>query len=177
MADADFEQGLQRYQRKLRYGALDRQWQGPIAIRPMIQLRSPLSPLRTHARHPSRLPRPGPVVAMKIRIMGQPAEVDHAVRVLQENKDLDVTGVNGPYPNRRNSRMVRVYVEAQQPDRYAIFDADTGTQHSGWMSKDDSKTMAYLRTVRGETALLAGPPVPLADPPVQLADPRMDRKP
>lgn len=40
---ADFEQGLQRYKRKLRYGALDRQWQGPIAIRPMIQLRSPLS--------------------------------------------------------------------------------------------------------------------------------------
>ena len=63
---ADFEQGLQRYKRKLRYGALDRHWQGPIAIRPMIQLRSPLSPLRTHARHPRRLPRPGPVVAMTL---------------------------------------------------------------------------------------------------------------
>ena len=73
---------------------------------------------------------------MKIRIMGLPAEVDHTVRVLQENKELDVTEVNGPYPNRGNSRMVRVYVEARQPDRYAIFDADTGTQHSGWMSRD-----------------------------------------
>jgi hypothetical protein len=73
---------------------------------------------------------------MKIRIMGLPAEVDHTVRVLQENKELDVIEVNGPYPNRGNSRMVRVYVEAQQPDRYAIFDADTGTQHSGWMSRD-----------------------------------------
>lgn len=73
---------------------------------------------------------------MKIRIMGLPAEVDHTVRVLQENKELDVIEVNGPYSNRGNSRMVRVYVEAQQPDRYAIFDADTGTQHSGWMSRD-----------------------------------------
>jgi hypothetical protein len=50
---ADFEQGLQRYQRKLRYGTLDRQWHGPTAIRPMIHLRSPLgrcAPMRvTHA--------------------------------------------------------------------------------------------------------------------------------
>ena len=50
---ADFEQGLRRYQRKLRRGALYRDWQGPIAIRPMIQLRSPLArcaPMRvTHA--------------------------------------------------------------------------------------------------------------------------------
>jgi hypothetical protein len=36
---ADFEQGLQRYEQKLRRGALDRQWRGPSAIRPMIQLR------------------------------------------------------------------------------------------------------------------------------------------
>jgi hypothetical protein len=75
---------------------------------------------------------------MKIRIMGLPAEVDHTVRVLQENKELDVIEVNGPYSNRGNSRMVRVYVEAQQPDRYAIFDADTGTQHSGWMTRDEA---------------------------------------
>lgn len=39
---ADFEQGLQRYKRKLRHGALDRQWHGPIAIRPLIQLRPAL---------------------------------------------------------------------------------------------------------------------------------------
>ncbi len=40
--DADFEEGLQRYQGKLRHGALDREWHGPVAVRPMIQLRSPL---------------------------------------------------------------------------------------------------------------------------------------
>ena len=39
---ADFEDGLQRYQRKLRHGALDRQWRGPAAVKPMIQLRSEL---------------------------------------------------------------------------------------------------------------------------------------
>jgi hypothetical protein len=50
---ADFEQGIERYQRKLRLGARDRQWHGPAAIRPMIQLRSSLdrcAPMRiTHA--------------------------------------------------------------------------------------------------------------------------------
>ena len=39
---ADFEDGLQRYQRKLRHGALDRDWHGPAAVKPMIQLRSEL---------------------------------------------------------------------------------------------------------------------------------------
>jgi hypothetical protein len=39
---ADFEQGLQRYQQKLRQGAMDREWRGPLAVRPMIQIRSPL---------------------------------------------------------------------------------------------------------------------------------------
>ena len=37
---ADFEEGLQRYQRKLRRGRLDQEWSGPVAVRPMIQLRS-----------------------------------------------------------------------------------------------------------------------------------------
>ena len=50
---ADFEQGLQRYKRKLRHGTLNRHWHGPIAIRPMIQLRPSLdrcAPMRvTHA--------------------------------------------------------------------------------------------------------------------------------
>jgi hypothetical protein len=40
--NAHFEDGLQRYQRKLRHGALDRQWHGPAAVKPMIQLRSEL---------------------------------------------------------------------------------------------------------------------------------------
>jgi hypothetical protein len=40
--EADFEQGLQRYEQKLLQGALDREWRGPTAIRPMIQLRSEL---------------------------------------------------------------------------------------------------------------------------------------
>jgi hypothetical protein len=40
--NADFEDGLQRYQRKLRHGALDRQWRGPAAVKPMIALRSEL---------------------------------------------------------------------------------------------------------------------------------------
>ena len=54
---------------------------------------------------------------MKIRIMGLPAEVNQTVKVLQQNKELDVIQVNGPYPNRGNSRMVRVYIEAQlHPD-------------------------------------------------------------
>jgi hypothetical protein len=39
--EADFEQGLQRYQRKLARGT-DHHWRGPVAVRPMIQLRSPL---------------------------------------------------------------------------------------------------------------------------------------
>ena len=29
--NTDFEDGLQRYQRKLRHGALDRHWHGPAA--------------------------------------------------------------------------------------------------------------------------------------------------
>ena len=40
--NADFEQGLQRYSRKLRHGTLDGQWYGPVVIRPMIQLRPAL---------------------------------------------------------------------------------------------------------------------------------------
>ncbi len=39
---ADFEEGLQRCKRKRRHGDLDH-WHGPVVIRPMIQLRSPLA--------------------------------------------------------------------------------------------------------------------------------------
>jgi len=47
--DADFDQGLERYQQKLRRGALDKQWSGPLAVRLMIELISPYhrcSPMR-----------------------------------------------------------------------------------------------------------------------------------
>ena len=39
--DADFDHGLQRYQRKLRRGAHDTHWHGPLAVRPMIELIAP----------------------------------------------------------------------------------------------------------------------------------------
>jgi len=39
--DADFDHGLQRYQRKLRHGAHDTHWHGPLAVRPMIELIAP----------------------------------------------------------------------------------------------------------------------------------------
>jgi len=47
--DADFGQGLERYQQKLRRGALGKQWSGPLAVRLMIELISPYhrcSPMR-----------------------------------------------------------------------------------------------------------------------------------
>ena len=51
--NTDFEQGLKRYQRKLRLGDRDRQWHGPSEVRPMIQLLPPpgrSEPMRiTHA--------------------------------------------------------------------------------------------------------------------------------
>ena len=52
---------------------------------------------------------------MKIRIMGLPAEVTPALQAIHET--LDVIQVDGPYPNRGDSRMVRVYIEVQlHPD-------------------------------------------------------------
>jgi hypothetical protein len=50
---------------------------------------------------------------MKIRIMGLPAEVTYAITALLDADSLDVTEVSAPYPNRGDSRMVRVYLEAQ----------------------------------------------------------------
>ena len=38
---ADFDQGLQRYEQKIRRGALDEQWSGPLLVRPMFELISP----------------------------------------------------------------------------------------------------------------------------------------
>ena len=58
---------------------------------------------------------------MKIRLMGLPAEITQAVTVLNEADSLDVLEVSGPYPNRGDSRMVRVYIEAQlHPDSGAV---------------------------------------------------------
>jgi hypothetical protein len=50
---------------------------------------------------------------MKIRLMGLPAETDQAVSALRDARGLDVTEVSGPYPNRGDTRLVRVYIEAQ----------------------------------------------------------------
>ncbi len=49
---------------------------------------------------------------MKIRLMGLPAEVDQAITALRDAPALDVTEVSSPYPNRGDSRMIRVYIEA-----------------------------------------------------------------
>jgi hypothetical protein len=72
---------------------------------------------------------------MKIRLMGLPAEVDQVIRVLRETWFLDVTEVSGRYPNRGDTRTVRVYAEVQAPDYYAAFDADSSEQVTGWMTK------------------------------------------
>ena len=50
---------------------------------------------------------------MKIRLMGLPAEVNSTLKVIQETGTLDVIQVDGPYPNRGDSGMVRIYLEAQ----------------------------------------------------------------
>lgn len=49
---------------------------------------------------------------MKIRIMALPAEARKAVQALTKADGLDVIDVSSPHPN-RNSRLVRVYIEAQ----------------------------------------------------------------
>jgi hypothetical protein len=57
---------------------------------------------------------------VKLRLIGLPAEVDQAVTAIRDAKILDITQVDGPYPNLGNSRMVRVYIEAQlHPDSRA----------------------------------------------------------
>ena len=54
---------------------------------------------------------------MKIRLTGLPAEIDQAVSVINDAQALDVIEVSSPYPNRGDSRQVRVYIEAQlHPD-------------------------------------------------------------
>jgi hypothetical protein len=48
---------------------------------------------------------------VKIRIMGLPDEVNQAVAAISGTASFDVIQVDGPYPNRGSSRMVRVYIE------------------------------------------------------------------
>ena len=50
---------------------------------------------------------------MNIRLTGLPAEVNQAITVINDAKALDVIEVSSPYPNRGDSRIVRVYIEAQ----------------------------------------------------------------
>jgi hypothetical protein len=50
---------------------------------------------------------------MKLRITGLPDEVESAVEILAKLAMFQVLEVSDPYPNRGNSRMVRVYLEAQ----------------------------------------------------------------
>ena len=50
---------------------------------------------------------------MKIRLMGLPAEVNSTLQIIQATRTLDVIQIDGPYPNRGDSRMVRVYIEAR----------------------------------------------------------------
>jgi hypothetical protein len=50
---------------------------------------------------------------MKIRITGLPEEVESAVEIFAKLAMFQVLEVSDPYPNRGNSRMVRVYIDAQ----------------------------------------------------------------
>jgi len=50
---------------------------------------------------------------MKIRLSGLPAEVGQAVSALSDADALDVIEVSSPYPNRGDSRIVRIYIEAR----------------------------------------------------------------
>jgi hypothetical protein len=57
---------------------------------------------------------------MKIRIMGLPAEVTAVIQALTETGALDLIEVSDRYPNRGDSRMVRVYIEAQPRSRSGV---------------------------------------------------------
>jgi hypothetical protein len=50
---------------------------------------------------------------MKIRLMGLPAEVTTVLLALDDTRALDLTEVSDPYPDRGDSRLVRVYIQAQ----------------------------------------------------------------
>lgn len=50
---------------------------------------------------------------MKLRLMGLPDECDAVLAVLRQH--LDVVQVDGPYPNRGDSRQIRMYAEVRVP--------------------------------------------------------------
>jgi hypothetical protein len=52
-------------------------------------------------------------VAVKIRLMGLPAEVTTVLQALHDTRALELIEVSDPYPNRGDSRLVRVYIQAQ----------------------------------------------------------------
>jgi hypothetical protein len=59
---------------------------------------------------------------MKIRLMGLPAEVHQAVIMICDAEAFDVIQVDGPYPNRGDSRIIRIYIEAHlRADRSVTF--------------------------------------------------------
>jgi len=54
---------------------------------------------------------------MKIRLTGLPAEIGQAIKALRDLPGLEVIQADGPYPNRGDSRMVRIYIEARLSGR------------------------------------------------------------
>jgi hypothetical protein len=57
---------------------------------------------------------------MKIRLIGTEAECAKLCFLLRYGpRDLEVTEVSPPYPNRGTSRQVRVYLEARFPEGLA----------------------------------------------------------
>ena len=50
---------------------------------------------------------------MKIRLMGLPGELARALKALHDADGLDVTEVSSPYPNRGDSRLARIYIDAR----------------------------------------------------------------
>jgi hypothetical protein len=54
---------------------------------------------------------------MKIRLMGLYEEIAQALNALNAIPGLDLLEINGPYPNRGASSLVRVYVEVRFTER------------------------------------------------------------
>ncbi len=63
------------------------------------------------ARRPSRSRKQRGNGAMKVRLMGLEEERRAAVEALQAV--LDLVEIDGPYPNRGGSKLVRFYVETR----------------------------------------------------------------
>ena len=61
---------------------------------------------------------------MNIRLMGLPAEIKPVLTQIQDIRTVDVIQVDGPYPNRGRSRMVRIYIEAQLREEVCSFCED-----------------------------------------------------